>query len=85
MREFPQNDKLALFTEIYDNQTKAPHRVAIKSSVLADDGKVVYTASDERKSEELKGAKGGYGYTANIDTATFPPGRYVLRVEAQRC
>ena len=82
LREFPRNDTVALFTEVYDNQTKVPHRVSIKASVIADDGKVVYTSGDERKSEELQGAKGGYGYTANIDTKAFAPGRYVLRVEA---
>jgi hypothetical protein len=82
-REFPRNDQLALFTEVYDNQTKTPHRVAIKASVIADDGKVVFTAADERKSEELQGAKGGYGYSSTIDTKAFAPGRYVLRVEAQ--
>jgi VWFA-related protein len=83
IREFPQNDTIALFTEIYDNQTKVPHRVAIKTSILADDGKALFTANDERRSEELKGAKGGYGYTTSIPLKEFPPGRYVLRVEAQ--
>jgi VWFA-related protein len=82
IREFPRNDTLALFTEVYDNQTKAAHRVAIKTSVIADDGKVVYTAADERKSEELQGAKGGYGYATTIETKGLAPGRYVLRVEA---
>jgi VWFA-related protein len=83
VREFPQNDSLALFTEVYDNQTRTPHRVAIKATVLADNGTVVYTAGDERRSEELQGRKGGYGYSATIDTKAFAPGRYVLRVEAQ--
>jgi VWFA-related protein len=82
IREFPRNDTMGLFTEVYDNQTKVAHRVAIKASVIADDGKVVFTAGDERKSEELQGAKGGYGYTTMIDTRTLAPGRYVLRVEA---
>jgi hypothetical protein len=82
-REFPRNDSIALFTEVYDNQTRTPHRVAIKASVLADDGTVVYTAGDERSSAELQGQKGGYGYTATIDTKALAPGRYVLRVEAQ--
>jgi hypothetical protein len=83
LREFPRNDTIALFTEIYDNQTKVPHRVAIKTTVLADDGKAVFSANDERKSEELKGAKGGYGYAATIPLKEFAPGRYVLRVEAE--
>ena len=74
--------QLALFTEVYDNQTKVAHRVSIKTTVIADDGKVVHTAEDERKSEELNDAKGGYGYATKIDTANLTPGRYVLRVEA---
>ena len=83
IRDFPRGDTLALFTEVYDNQTKVAHRVAIKTSVIADDGKVVYTAGDERKSEELQGAKGGYGYSTAIETTGLAPGRYVLRVEAE--
>ena len=65
---FRADDTLALFTEVYDNQTKVAHRVAIKTTVIADDGKVVHTAEDERKSEELQGAKGGYGYSTTIET-----------------
>jgi VWFA-related protein len=82
IRDFPRNDSLALFTEVYDNQTKAPHRVAIKTTVIADDGNVVHTSEDERKSEELQGARGGYGYATTIDTKNMSPGRYVLRIEA---
>lgn len=81
-REFPRQDTLAVFTEVYDNVPKTPHRVEIKAEVLADDGKVVHTASDMRKSEELQGATGGYGYTTTIPLAGFAPGRYVLRLTA---
>jgi VWFA-related protein len=82
LREFPRDDTLSLFTEVYDNETKTPHRVSIKSSVLAGDGRVLFTAGDERSSAELKGARGGYGYVAAIPLKDFAPGRYVLRVEA---
>ncbi|MDQ3346876.1 MAG: VWA domain-containing protein, partial [Acidobacteriota bacterium] len=61
-REFARGDTLALFSEIYDNQT-VRHKVGIKTSVLAGDGHVVFTASDERSTDELQGKKGGYGYT----------------------
>jgi VWFA-related protein len=81
-REFPRQDTLALFAEVYDNVAKTPHRVEITAAVLADDGKVVHTTSDIRKSEELQGATGGYGYTTRIPLAGFPPGRYVLRLTA---
>jgi VWFA-related protein len=82
LREFPRTDTLALFVEVYDNQT-VPHRVAINTSVVADDGKVVFTAGDERANQELQGQKGGYGYTGKIPLAELPPGRYVLRIEAR--
>jgi VWFA-related protein len=82
-REFPRGDTMSLFTEVYDNKISTPHRVTIKATVLADGGSVVFTTADERKSEELKGAGGGYGYVATIPLTGFAPGRYVLRVEAQ--
>jgi len=82
-RDFPRNDTLAVFAEVYDNVGKTPHRVEITETVLSDDGKVVHTTTDERKSEELQGAAGGYGYTAKIPLAGFAPGRYVLRISAK--
>jgi VWFA-related protein len=81
-REFPHNDTLAVFAEVYDNENKTPHRVEITATVLADDGKVVHTTSDVRKSEELQGATGGYGYTTKFPLTAFAPGRYVLRLSA---
>lgn len=81
-RDFPRQDTLAVFAEVYDNVPKTPHRVEITAAVLADDGKVVHTASDMRKSDELQGATGGYGYTTNIPLTNLAPGRYVLRLTA---
>ncbi len=83
IRSFPRRDTLAIFAEVYDNQSSSPHRVAITSSVVADDGTVVFTASDERSSDELAGKKGGYGYTREIPLAQFATGRYVLRIDAR--
>jgi len=83
-RVFFRNDTMSVFAEVYDNLAQAAHRVIIKTSVLSDEGKVVFTTSDERKSEEIKGsAGGGYGHTAQIPLTSFAPGRYVLRLEAQ--
>ena len=81
-REFPRNDTLSVFAEIYDNQTKTPHRVAIKTSVLSDTGTVLFTNDAERRSDELTG-RGGYGHSATIPLKDYAPGRYVLRVEAR--
>ncbi len=82
-RDFPAGDTLAVFTEIYDNLGKASHRIGITTNILSDDGKVVYNTSDERRSEELQGASGGYGYTAQIPLKDLAPGRYVLRINAK--
>ncbi len=83
IRDFSRNDTLALFAEVYDNQTSARHRVTITCSVLTDDGRVVFTASDERSSDELLGKKGAYGYTREVALSEFAPGRYVLRIEGR--
>ena len=81
-RDFPRGDTLSVFAEVYDNVGKTPHRVEITAEVLSDEGKVVHKTSDQRKSEELQGASGGYGYTTKIPLADLAPGRYVLRVTA---
>ena len=82
-RTFPVNDTLALFTDIYDNTKSPAHRVMIKTTVTSDDGKVVFSSNDERRSEELGGKTGGYGYAATIPLKDLSPGRYVLRVAAE--
>ncbi len=81
-RDFPRGDVLAIFAEVYDNQPSPPHRVAISSSILTDDGREMFAAADERSSEDLQGKKGGYGYTRELPLGDLPPGRYVLRVTA---
>ena len=81
-RDFPRGDTLAIFAEVHDNQA-APHRVSIASSILADDGRELFAAADERSSDELQGKKGGYGYTRELPLGELSPGRYVLRLTAR--
>lgn len=83
IRDFARGDTMALFAEVYDNQPAPPHRVSISSAILAEDGREMFSAADERSSEELQGKKGGYGYTRELALAQLPPGRYVLRVSAR--
>jgi VWFA-related protein len=83
MREFAAIDQLALFAEIYDNRGSTPHTVDITATVRADAGTVVFKTEDARKSEEIKGARGGYGHTAQIPLNGLAAGLYVLRVEAR--
>ena len=85
-REFQRGDTLDLFAEIYDNLGAATaHRVVITTTVLSDEGKTVFSTTDERRSDELKDSKtgGGYGHTAKVPLASLAPGRYVLRLEAR--
>ena len=84
LREFQREDTLSVFTEVYDNNVRTPHRVSIRTTVLADDGRAVFTSEDERRTEELQGARGGFGYTGTIPLKDLAPGRYVLRVEARQ-
>ncbi len=82
-REFPVGDSLALFVEVYDNQVSPAHTVDLTTSVLTDEGRTVFSNSEERFSEELEGKPGGYGYQAKIPLQGLPPGLYVLRLEAR--
>jgi VWFA-related protein len=89
-REFPTNDTLAVFAEIYDTELGTPHRVTTKTTVTAEDGTLVSSTDDERRSEEFepngrgeRAASGTWRHTATIPVPAFGPGRYVLRVEAE--
>jgi VWFA-related protein len=84
-REFQRDDTLSVFAEIYDNLGSTAHRVVITTSILSDEGKTVFTTTDERRSDELKDtvAGGGFGHNAKIPLTQLAPGRYVLHLEAQ--
>jgi hypothetical protein len=82
-RAFESSDELRAMVEVYDNDVKTPHTVDITSTVVAEDGKTVFTAHEERQSSELQGKPGGYGHTARFSTTEFAPGTYVLTVEAR--
>lgn len=82
-RVFANNDQISLFVDVYDNETKRPHKVDITTSLLSDTGDQLFSASEERDSAELGGAAGGYGHQATIPLQSLSPGLYVLRVEAR--
>ena len=82
-RSFPQNDDVALFVEVYDNDAAKPHKVDITTTVTSDEGKVMIKAEEARDSSELQGRRGGYGYAARFALKDLPPGPYVLTVSAR--
>lgn len=83
LREFPANTEIAGFVEVYDNQPTPTHRFDITTTVKADDGRVVFTNSEERNSEELHGTPGGFGYSVRIPLTGWAPGLYVMSMEAK--
>jgi len=82
-RVFPLGDELSLFAEIYDNEGGSPHKVDIKTTVTADEGKELFKSEDVRDSSELQGKTGGYGYSTRVPLRGIPAGLYVLKVEAR--
>jgi VWFA-related protein len=81
-REFNPSDELTIFAEVYDS-IRAPHKVEIKTTVTAYDGKVVYSHTDQRGSDEIKQRGDGFGHVRAIPLRGFAAGRYVLRVDAR--
>lgn len=82
-RTFRSGEELALLVEVYDNELKSPHKVDIKTTLRADDGRELFSVADERSSSELGGAKGGYGYTSRVPLKGLSAGLYVVKVEAR--
>ncbi len=82
-RAFAQDDQVAFFTDIYDNDTSNVHVVDVTATLTADEGRVVFKNAEERSTADLAGKKGGFGYGSAISLKDYPPGLYVLKVEAR--
>lgn len=83
IRDFPSGDTLSMFAEVYDNRLATPHAVEIKTTVTSDDGDVLLSTSDTRRTDEITAKGGGFGHALKVPLAGYKPGRYVLRVEAR--
>jgi hypothetical protein len=82
-RAFAQNEEVALFAEIYDNQGGTAHKVDITTTLTTDEGKQMFKIDEARDSTDLGGKTGGYGYTTRIPLKDVEPGLYVLTVSAK--
>ena len=87
-RMFPVNDTLAVFAEVYENDVTESRRVQATTSILAEDGRVVYRAVEERGNEEMPPTgKGGastaraWGHTVTIPVSELGTGQFLLRVQ----
>jgi VWFA-related protein len=83
-REFPRTDVLALYTEIYDNDSaRQARQVDVTVRLISETGAEVIVSRDE-----LENGNSGekpweiYGYAKRIPLKELAPGRYLLRVEA---
>lgn len=81
-REFPRGDQLTVYAEIYD-QLATPHTVEIATTATADDGRVMYSRTDQQSSSALKNPGDGFGHVTSISLKDVLPGRYVLKIEAR--
>jgi hypothetical protein len=83
-REFPRNDVVAFYTEIYDNDTSRQVRhIDVTVRLISDSGTNVIASRDEL----VNGTAGEkpweiFGYAKQIPLKQLAPGRYLLRVEA---
>jgi len=79
-REFDADEQLAVYSEIYDNDTR-PHTVDLAVRVTTEDGRQVFMQDASRDSRELLGRS--YQHMVAVPLDQFQPGRYVLSVEAR--
>ena len=85
-REFQQGDLLAVYAELYDNMPpRQPRRLEVTVRLLSESGSEAFVSRDELPNGGAEGAKAWeiYGYPRQISLKDVPPGRYLLRVEAQ--
>jgi VWFA-related protein len=80
-REFSQGDLLALYTELYDNISRRPHRIDVTVRLVSENGTEVSTSQDEIANSDKPWDTFGFG--RQVSLKDVPPGRYALRVEAQ--
>jgi VWFA-related protein len=82
-REFTLEDTLAVYTEIYDNETTRQHTVDLKTTIRTDDGTQVFVTSEDRASQPVEAKRHVYAYLARIPLQDLVAGRFVLTVEAR--
>jgi VWFA-related protein len=83
-RDFARGDMVTLYAEVYENlRNDAAHTVDLTVDLRTDDGRVVFSAAEQRSSKELAGRSGGYGFVAQVPLREAEPGIYVIHVQAR--
>ncbi|MGH8188645.1 MAG: VWA domain-containing protein, partial [Steroidobacteraceae bacterium] len=79
MRDFRQDESIALFAETYHAGDVPPRDVTFSTTIRGTGGDVVFTRSDTRTVDQLKQSNGGY--SLQVPLRQFAPGNYSLRLE----
>jgi hypothetical protein len=77
-RDFPAGDTLTIYSEVYDNRSKDPHRLDLTAELRRPDGSPVGRAVTDTRANGQTTQK--FEATLPLDV---PPGAYVLHVEAR--
>jgi hypothetical protein len=80
MRDFRQDEAIALFAETYEAGGVPGGDVIFATTVRAANGETVFTRSDTRTADQMKQSNGGY--SLQVPLGQFATGDYTLRVEA---
>jgi VWFA-related protein len=80
MRDFRQDESIALFAETYHPRGAPPGDVTFSTTVRGTGGDVVFTRNDIRTVDQLKQSNGGY--SLQVPLRQLAPGDYSLRLEA---
>jgi hypothetical protein len=81
VRTFAQNDELAVYAEVYEEEGAPAHPIDITTTVRSDTGVVVFDRGEAREPTDRD--QRGYRHTLRIPLANVEPGPYVLSVEAK--
>lgn len=84
-RAFSQGETLAWMTEIYDNSPpRQPKRIDVAARLIDEAGRDAFASRDLLANGDSGTPKWQtFSYTGRIPLKDVPPGRYLLRVEAQ--
>jgi VWFA-related protein len=85
-RDFPPDDTLTIFTEVYDNTGRArrdpPYTIDLTARIVGADGDVLRVVSDSRPARATRRPSGGHGFTLRLPLERLAAGQYVLQLEA---
>ena len=82
-RNFLQSDVINLYAEIYDNlPLDIAHRIDVRVRLISENGIDAYSARDTLTNGGAERLK-SFGLSRQIPLKGLPPGRYLLRVEAE--